>query len=76
MVAGRHGAAWKLRVVAAPERGKANDDALALLARTLQIPRAAVSLVAGAASRDKIVELAGIDVEEAERRLEQAGGQP
>lgn len=74
-VAGRHGAAWKLRVVAAPERGRANDEVLALLAGTLRLPRSAVRLVSGAGSRDKVVELDGIDVEEAERRLGEAGGE-
>ena len=72
-VVGRHGEAWKVRVAAAPERGKANDAVLDLLASTLSVPRASVTLVSGSASRDKIVELAGIDPEEIERRLATAG---
>ena len=72
-VVGRHGEAWKVRVAAAPERGKANDAVLDLLASTLSVPRANVTLVSGGASRDKIVELAGIDPEEIERRLATAG---
>ena len=74
-VVGRHGEAWKVRVVAAPERGKANEAVLALLADTLAVPRSSVTLVSGGASRDKIVELAGIDPDEIERRLATAGGQ-
>ena len=74
-VVGRHGDAWKVRVAAAAERGKANDAVLALLAETLSVPRANVSLVSGGASRDKIVELAGIGPDEIERRLATAGGQ-
>jgi uncharacterized protein (TIGR00251 family) len=74
-VVGRHGDAWKVRVAAAPERGKANDAVLALLAETLSVPRSNVSLVSGSASRDKIVELAGIEPDEIERRLATAGGQ-
>ena len=66
---GRHGDAWKLRVAAAPERGKANDAVLELLAETLQLPRSRIALVSGAASRDKIVELAGLAPEEIDRRL-------
>lgn len=73
-VVGRHGDAWKLRVAAAPERGKANDAVLALLAETLSVPRSSVSLVSGGSSRDKIVELAGIEPDEIERRLATAGG--
>ncbi len=74
-VVGRHGDGWKLRVAAAPERGKANEAVLALLAETLSVPRASVTLVSGGSSRDKIVELAGITPDEIERRLATAGGQ-
>ena len=74
-VVGRHGAGWKVRVAAAPERGKANDAVLELLASTLSVPRASVTLVSGSASRDKIFELAGIPPEEIERRLATAGGE-
>ena len=74
-IVGRHGEAWKIRVAAAPERGKANEAVLALLADVLAVPRSSVSLVAGGGSRDKIVELAGIESDEIERRLATAGGQ-
>jgi uncharacterized protein YggU (UPF0235/DUF167 family) len=74
-VVGRHGEAWKIRVAAAPERGRANDAVLELLAETLAVPRASVTLVSGGASRNKIVELSGITPEEIERRLATAGGQ-
>ncbi len=69
---GRHGDAWKIRVAAAPERGRANDEVITVVAAALAISRSAVQLVAGASSRDKIVELQGIEVAEAERRLEHA----
>ena len=72
-VVGRHGDAWKVRVAAAPERGKANEAVLELLAETLAVSRADVTLVSGGASRDKIVELAGIGPDEIERRLAAAG---
>ncbi len=74
-VVGRHGDAWKVRVSAAPELGRANDAILALLAETLELPRGSVSLVSGGGSRDKIVELAGIGPEETDRRLASAGGE-
>ena len=64
-----------MRVAAAPERGKANEAVLALLAETLSVPRSSVTLVSGSGSRDKIVELAGIEPDELERRLATAGGQ-
>jgi len=72
-VVGRHGASWKVRVVAAPERGRANEAVVALLAETLSLPREGVTVVSGGSSRDKVVELAGISAEEAERRLARAG---
>jgi uncharacterized protein YggU (UPF0235/DUF167 family) len=68
-VVGRHGEAWKIRVAAAPERGGANREVIALVAAALGISRASVRLVGGASSRDKIVELEGIDAAEVERRL-------
>jgi uncharacterized protein YggU (UPF0235/DUF167 family) len=57
-------------VTAPPERGRANDEVLELLAAALDVRPRQLRLVAGASSRDKIVELDGIDASEAERRLE------
>jgi uncharacterized protein YggU (UPF0235/DUF167 family) len=68
-VVGRYGQAWKLRVAAPPERGKANEAALDLLARTLDVAPGSVRLVTGRGSRDKTVEISGLTAEEAERRL-------
>jgi uncharacterized protein YggU (UPF0235/DUF167 family) len=73
-VTGRHGDGWKLRVAPAPEHGRANDAVVALLAGTLSVPRSAVTLVSGHGSRDKIVQLAGLGPDEAERRLTAAVG--
>lgn len=74
-IVGRHGDAWKVRVAAAPEGGRANDAVVRLLSETLALPRPRIKLVSGLAARDKIVELAGIDPEEIDRRLASAGGQ-
>jgi uncharacterized protein len=60
-VVGRHGAALKLRVAAPPADGRANDATCALLARTLGVKDAAVSLVSGASSRTKRVRIDGVD---------------
>ena len=60
-VVGRHGAALKLRVAAPPADGRANDATCALLARTLGVKDAAVSLVSGAASRTKRIRIDGVD---------------
>jgi uncharacterized protein (TIGR00251 family) len=71
-VVGRHGEAWKLRVAAPPEGGRANEAVVRLLAETLSVPRHAVTLVSGHGARDKIVELAGLDPAQIERRLSSA----
>jgi uncharacterized protein len=73
-VVGRHGDAWKLRVTAAAEGGRANDAVVRLLADTLALPRKAVTLVSGHSTRDKVVELAGIEPGDIERRLSSAAG--
>ena len=71
-VVGRHGDAWKLRVAAPPERGRANASVVSLLATSLEIGRPDVRIVIGAVSRDKVVEIVGLTLEEAEQRLASA----
>lgn len=69
---GRQGEAWKVRVAAPPERGRANDAVLKLLADRLGVARGELTLVSGASGRDKVVELQGLSADEADRRLEGA----
>jgi hypothetical protein len=69
-LAGRHGDAWKVRVSAAPERGRANAAVVGLIAERLCLPRSAVSVISGRTSRDKVVELRGLRPDEAARRLD------
>jgi hypothetical protein len=68
-VVGRHGDSWKLRIAAPAERGRANASVIELLAESLDVRRPDVRNVAGAVSRDKVVEVVGLTLEEAERRL-------
>jgi uncharacterized protein (TIGR00251 family) len=51
--------ALKVQVAAAPEAGKANDELLSVLAQALSLPRRDLALVAGAASRRKLIAIAG-----------------
>ena len=53
------GTALKLAVNAPPEDGKANAAVVALLADQLGVAKAAVSVVAGATDRRKLVEIRG-----------------
>jgi uncharacterized protein (TIGR00251 family) len=57
-IVGVHGGALKLSVAAAPERGKANRAVVTLLAEALGLPPSAVTIAAGAASQDKVAEIA------------------
>ena len=68
-IVGRLGEALKIRVAAPPEGGKANREILELLAERLGLPAASVTLVSGAASSAKVVELRGITAEQAWARL-------
>ena len=55
-VMGLHGDRLKVRVAAAPEKGAANQELIAFLARALNLPKSAFRLL-GAASRSKMVEV-------------------
>jgi len=52
-VKGWHGAALRVSVTAAPEDGRANRAVIELLAETFDVAPSSISLVRGAASRDK-----------------------
>ena len=69
---GRHGPGWKARIAAPPERGKANRALEELLAEALGLRRDRVTVVAGRASRRKVVEVEGLEAPEVVRRLEAA----
>jgi uncharacterized protein (TIGR00251 family) len=71
-IVGRHGEGWKIRVAAAPERGRANEAVVTLLANALRIDRDSIRVVAGQAARRKVIEIGGLDEEEAGRRLDAA----
>jgi uncharacterized protein YggU (UPF0235/DUF167 family) len=51
--------ALKVAVTAAPEDGKANDAVIALLAETWRLPKSCFTVARGAASRDKLLSVAG-----------------
>lgn len=60
-------------MAATPTGGRANDALVALLAEELDVRRPDVRIVSGRTSRDKVVELSGIGLAEAERRLAGSG---
>ena len=73
-VVGRHGAALKVRVAAAPEGGRANNASAELLAETFALKPAQVELVSGPSSRSKQFKLTGVDVDAFRVQLERAVG--
>ena len=58
-----------VRVTAAPVEGAANLALLRIVAKHLRVPHASVRLVSGRASKVKLLEVEGMDLEEAMRRL-------
>ena len=68
-VVGWQGTALKVKVRAAPEKGKANDAVCALIARTLGVPPTAVAVERGHTSRGKLLLVDGLTEEEMLRRL-------
>lgn len=74
-VVGEHAGRLKLALQAPPVEGRANAALMAFLAATLRIPKRCVVLVAGERSRDKRVELHGVDAAAAVRALAPSASQ-
>ena len=69
VIAGWLGDALKVKVAAAPERGKANAAVQALLSEALGVPAKNVTIVSGPTSPRKVVEIAGLSEEKLRRKL-------
>ena len=68
-VTGEHGDAVKIKVAAPAIEGKANEALLEFIAEKLGIHRRNLTLIAWEKSRDKLIEIAGLDATEARGRL-------
>ena len=64
------GRVLQVAVTAAPEDGKANDAVIALLAKAWKLPKRDLSIAIGAASRRKVLHVAG----DPDRLLSHVGG--
>ena len=64
-LAGLHGTEIRVRLRAPPVDGAANDALIRFVAERLAVPRARVAIVAGAASRSKVVSVEGVGVADA-----------
>ncbi len=72
-VAGAHDGALKVSLTAPPVEGAANKALVDFLAKTLGVPRSSGSLISGQTSRNKVVRVDGIGVDEALRKLAPGG---
>lgn len=68
-LAGLAGDAIRIRLTAPPVDGAANEALVRFLASRLEVSRSAVELVGGRSGRSKLVEVTGISLAEAARRL-------
>ena len=60
-IVGRYGDALKVQVAAPPERGKANEAVIALLASTLGLRPNQLELLQGHAQPHKVFQVTGLD---------------
>ena len=68
-LAGTRGGAVLVRLQSPPVEGAANAELIEVMAKALQVPKRAVSIVAGDHSRQKRVRIVGIDAATAASRL-------
>jgi uncharacterized protein (TIGR00251 family) len=66
-IAGEYNGALRIRIAAPPVEGAANRELIRLLAKSFKLPQNAIEIISGAASKNKIVHIAGAD----SARLEQ-----
>lgn len=68
-VAGWLGDALKVKVHAPALEGRANEELCEFLAETLGLPKRAVTLLQGEKSRQKLVQIEGLDLATAKAKL-------
>jgi uncharacterized protein (TIGR00251 family) len=68
-IKGWMGDALKIRVSAAPEKGKANKEVLAIMSKALSVQISELSLISGQTSPHKTIEILGLPQEEVEGRI-------
>lgn len=68
-VAGWMGDTLKVKVHAPALEGRANEELCEFLAETLDLPKRAVFLVQGEKSRQKLIEVSGLGIEQVKAKL-------
>ena len=68
-IVGEHAGRLKVAVTQAPEKGKANDSILKVIALGLGLRRSRLSLIAGPSSQNKKVLVQGVELDEIRNRI-------
>lgn len=71
-ISGELDGAVKIRLAAPPVDGAANEELIRFLARLFKLPRHQVTILSGSASKNKLVRLSGVTIEEAHLKLQSA----
>jgi uncharacterized protein len=70
-ITGELGDALKLALTAPPIDGRANEACIEFFAKLFQVQRSSVSIASGESSRNKVIRVTGLSVEEVQARLSQ-----
>src|SRR5262249_50817049 len=71
-VAGDLDGILKIRLAAPPVEGEANEELIRLLAKLFDAPRQRIAIISGQTSKNKVVSVSGISVDEASKILAEA----
>ena len=64
----------RIRLMAPPVEGRANDALVSFLADVLDVSRSGIEILAGETGRDKLVSILGLDAETVQKRILQRLG--
>ena len=53
----REGDSFKIKVTDAPEKGKANNKVIKLLAKEFEVPKSQIEIIKGLTKRDKLIKI-------------------
>ncbi len=68
-ITGEVGDALKLSLTAPPLEGRANKACIEFFAKLLKVPRSSVTIASGQTTRQKVIRVFGLSVEEVRRRI-------
>jgi uncharacterized protein (TIGR00251 family) len=71
-LAGEVDGVLKIRLAAPPVEGQANEELIRLLAELFDAPRRRIAILSGQTSRNKVISVSGISIDEAERVIAEA----